>query len=381
MQSTHPYRDQDIELPLPRRFSIVSALGVGLVGVGIHALFVTACWPNITSRLGLVPYVGYGRHDLVFYLLAMIAFGAFVSLSTALGWSLAREDRRPRGLELAVAALPASLAGCVLSAIAYVVTYPPSPSSFAMGRRLRAGRKLLAPDTTSGDAWRGDERFACIDAPAEVAEEWRRAARHEHAAITAFTHVALELVAVGAPPDLVADAQRAALDEIRHTRTCFDIARAIDGRDASPAPFPEARTALPAPVSRSRALVRLAVDAVVDGALNEAVAGRVLARLASRCEDGSLGTRLRAMAADESRHAAHSWRVVAWCLEEGGEDVGSALRDTLRSLPARLTGDTPEAARDGSWERWGVQGETLERAEWDKARRHAILRLGSLLAT
>jgi len=218
-----------------------------------------------------------------------------------------------------------------------------------------------------------------IEAPPEVAAEWRRVAGHENAAIVAFSQTAVELVAVGAPPELIADAHRAALDEVRHARTCYAIARAIDGHEAGPAPFPEARQAAPSALPRPMALARIAVDAVIDGALNEGVAGRLLAKLSRRAANESLRARLTDMAADESRHAAHSWRVVEWCLEEGGARVADALRWTLQTLPPRMTTDAPAAAHDGSWERWGVQGDQIERAEWEKARAYAAARLTTML--
>ena len=46
------------------------------------------------------------------------------------------------------------------------------------------------------------------------AEAWRLAGLAEHSSVAAFGRVALELMAVGAPGRLVADAHQAAIDEV-----------------------------------------------------------------------------------------------------------------------------------------------------------------------
>src|SRR5262245_889099 len=53
---------------------------------------------------------------------------------------------------------------------------------------------------------------------AALAAAWLRDAQMEHASIASFARFTLELLAVGAPAELVADSQRASLDEIEHAR-------------------------------------------------------------------------------------------------------------------------------------------------------------------
>ena len=59
---------------------------------------------------------------------------------------------------------------------------------------------------------------------------------------------------------------------------------------------------------------------------------------------------LREMAADESRHAGHSWNVVAFAFDAGGPRVVEALRGALRTLPVRMTAPLPASARGGAWD-------------------------------
>lgn len=286
---------------------------------------------------------------------------------------------RPHGFALAAAALPVGLLGWVGAFLVHTAAYVPS----YMGRRHRKGKKLLAPAIEPGASWAGAEPTALAvpdEARAALAAEWRDNGRKEHASVAAFAQLTLDLLAVGAPPELVAAAQSDALDEVRHAGMCFALARDIDGRAFSPAPFPDARARkLLFTASRSVALTQIAIDALADGVLNEGIASRLLAQLARRCELPAMAPVLRVMAADESRHAAHSWDIVAWCLESGGTVVASALRGAVNGMPKEVCSALPEGARDGAWERWGVHGVVMEAEAFAKTREAARTKLAALL--
>ncbi|HSO34926.1 MAG TPA: hypothetical protein VLT33_20495, partial [Labilithrix sp.] len=120
------------------------------------------------------------------------------------------------------------------------------PHYFAHGRRLHRRRKILAPRAADGAGWLDVAAPGTIDAPVAAREglaaQWRENAAKEHASIAAFAQLTLDLMTVGAPARLVAASQRASLDEVRHAELGYAIARALDGRARSPAPFPEAHT-------------------------------------------------------------------------------------------------------------------------------------------
>ncbi|MEA2746167.1 MAG: hypothetical protein QOI41_310, partial [Myxococcales bacterium] len=241
------------------------------------------------------------------------------------------------------------------------------------------------PDTEAGADWVVAEPTTLALAIPEtercaLAAEWRDNGKKEHASVAAFAQLTLDLMAVGAPPELVAAAQRDALDEVRHAAACFAIARDIDGLAESPSPFPDARSRrFLFTASRSVALTQIAIDALADGVLNEGIASRLLAQLAKRCEVPALSAILRDMAADESRHAAHSWDIVAWCLETGGTTVANALRGAVSGMPKKVCSALPAGARDGAWERWGVHGVEMETAAFVKTREAARVKLSALL--
>ena len=261
--------------------------------------------------------------------------------------------------------------------IAYFATV-----GFSRGRQLRRFGRVLLPGLRPNGAWSTSAMVVDghQEVPIGVADQWRENGKTEHASVAAFARLTLDLMALGAPPSLVAAANRDALDEIRHTELCFSLAFALDGQSVSPGPFPQAQRAATLPRSRMLALARLAVDSLVDGALHEGVSARIIARLAQRCEVPAIRAALKEIAADEGRHTAHGWAVVDWCLDEGGIAVGEALLGAIRTLPRRMQSERPEAASAGGWERWGLHGHRLEAEEYAAARAHIIDRVNARVA-
>lgn len=265
-----------------------------------------------------------------------------------------------------------------------------STITFTRGRQIRSRGRILLPPVEAGDAWTGAglsssgpvSVIETDDATTRgaIAAQWRENGRTEHASVAAFARLTLDLMALGAPPELVADANRDALDEIRHAELCFGLARAIDGRVESPGAFPEAARTRMLSRSRTLALAELAVDSLVDGALHEGVSARIIAKLARRCEAPAIHAILKEIAADEGRHARHGWDVVRWCLAEGGEPIARALEGALRALPTTMSSPMPDEARDGRWERWGIMGEKLEAEEHDATRADLERRVAQAVA-
>jgi len=272
------------------------------------------------------------------------------------------------------------LAGLALTLLGALVTLL-STTGFSRGRQLRRFGRVLLPGLSASDDWNGSP-VAALDnesPPARLAEQWRENGKTEHASVAAFARLTLDLMALGAPPALVEAANRDALDEIRHTELCFSLARALDGKRESPGPFPEAQSVSTLPRARTLALAKLAVDSLVDGALNEGVSARIIARLSRRCEIPQIREILRQIAADEGRHAAHGWAVVKWCLEVGGAPVGHALLGAVAVLPAQIASSLPGEAAGGGWERWGIAGHPLASEEYAAARAHLRARVREMV--
>lgn len=167
----------------------------------------------------------------------------------------------------------------------------------------------------------GDWSVAAGPGDPDRAEAWQRMACAEHASIASFARLTLQLLALGAPADLLADVQQAALDEVEHARLAFGMASRFAGRAVQPGPFP-----LPRDVVGSLDLADLAEAAVREGCLGETV-GAFLAR--ERCgslTDPTERAVLERVVKDETRHAGLSWRLVAWLMAEGGEPVRARVQ-------------------------------------------------------
>src|ERR1043165_174718 len=71
----------------------------------------------------------------------------------------------------------------------------------------------------------------------QLSELWLDSALSEHAAIASFSRFSLQLLAVGAPPELVQRAQLSAIQEIRHAQLAFSLASVYAGHPISPSHY------------------------------------------------------------------------------------------------------------------------------------------------
>ncbi len=331
------------------------------------------------------------RHDASGLAMVMVSLTVIASIASVVlgfigaraGLAVSREvPAHPvpeRGRSLAVAAVPLGVIGAAMQFFGFLFACLVLPV-IGRGRQVRHLGRPALPPVEPGDPWALQAIELSVD-PAvrdELAARWRENGRTEHASVAAFARLTLDLLAVGAPPTLIAAAQRDALDEVRHAETCFALARAIDGRAHSPGAFPEAAATTMSSRSRIVALCTLAVDSLIDGAVNEGVSARIAAALGHRCEEGPLKLALRGIAADEGRHSAHGWDVVEWCVAQGGTPVTRALVGAMTGLPARARARVATAADEGAWERWGIHGHALEAESYDAAMADARRRVQRL---
>lgn len=178
----------------------------------------------------------------------------------------------------------------------------------------------------------------------EARAAWLADALLEHASVAAFARFSLELLAIGAPPSFVADAHRAALDEIEHARLCFALG-------SSPGEVKG-----PSALSLDGIVPRARLDEIAAATAEECCAGETFAALvAARALEGTTHPAARdalaRIAEDEARHAELGWRFVAWAAARGGDDVRRAVAagfargiDRVRRAEGTVFED-PETAR------------------------------------
>jgi hypothetical protein len=196
-----------------------------------------------------------------------------------------------------------------------------------IGRPLRDGGEAVTAPVIDRAGWaEGACRGGATPAQRKT---WERMAALEHASVASFAKLSLDLLALGAPSDLVALAHRAALDEIAHARLAFGLAGAPD-RDRGPAPL-----ALPA--FEPPSLERLVAETLLDGCIGETIASVLAREAAAKCSRGAMKRALETIADDEARHAELAWRVLAWAASTDGERV------LARALEARAAFDPGRA--------------------------------------
>lgn len=176
---------------------------------------------------------------------------------------------------------------------------------------------------------------------AALAARWAAVAALEHASIASFARFSLELLALGAPSSLLAEAQQAAADEIEHARIAYALASAYAGRPVGPGPLDVSGVA--ARCDRTAMLVGLAEEACVGETLGVAEA-RVLA---ATVEAPALRRLFARIADDEERHAALAWKTLRWGLEGAGDDVRAAVAAAFdRAIAAASRVASPDGSSD-----------------------------------
>lgn len=176
---------------------------------------------------------------------------------------------------------------------------------------------------------------------ARAAADWAQVAQLEHASVASFARFTLQLLAVGAPPQLVEASLRAGLDEVAHARATFRLASRYAGAPVGPGPLP-----LHGPVLGDLSLAALAAATVTEGCVNETIGALEAAEAAAGCEDAEVRDVLNRIAEEEARHGELAWAFVRWALGVGGDDVRRAVGAAFEIAEAALQVPAPAADPD-----------------------------------
>jgi len=219
---------------------------------------------------------------------------------------------------------------------------------------------VIALPLPTRDHWRSLESRCAALADSErrrIADHWARAAQMEHASVAAFSRFSLQLLAVGAPPSLLEDAHRAALDEIKHAELCFSLATIYGGRSVGPAPLPVDQRAL-----TSWDLSSVAVATVEEGCVGETVAALEAQTAAELARDEAVRNVQLLIYEDESRHAELAWRFIRWAVQIGGAPVRATVRDAFERTIAHFEHASPlEGIHEQRLEAHGILSERHKR--------------------
>lgn len=218
---------------------------------------------------------------------------------------------------------PASENGCCY----HVLTWT---GEICMGRPFTIAGEARVAEVVARDDWARELAPALDDlddeARAAHAARWLEDGQKEHASVASFARFALQLMSLGAPPDLLADTQRAMADEIRHAELCFGLASAYAGRRIGPGRL-----------SMDQALGAEDVVAIALGCWTEGCIGETLAALdahaaAGACHDRAVAKVHAIIARDETRHAELSWRALRWMMAQDDGRIRAALAPHVAAL-------------------------------------------------
>jgi hypothetical protein len=144
-------------------------------------------------------------------------------------------------------------------------------------------------------------------------EHYARAARMEHASIAAFARFSLQLLNLGAPPELVEACTAAIGDETAHARLCFELASRYGGSAVGPAAL-----SLEGCLDAS-SLLEIVELTIAEGCVGETLAALEAAEAAEHASDATVRNALLRIAADEKRHAELAFRFVRWVVTKQPE--------------------------------------------------------------
>jgi len=193
----------------------------------------------------------------------------------------------------------------------------------ACGRPFLVHNEARVAPVTRSAAWRGSERLKpCVEhltdsERASLAAHWTKLGQLEHASIAAFARFQLQLLALGAPPDLVEGCTRALADETAHTKLCFELASAYAGRAVGPGPLDIEGSLTPTSLGDVVDLV------IAEGCFGETGAALEALEAADGASDPVIVAAYAQIAADEQRHAELGFRFVRWAIQQ---DVQMAAR-------------------------------------------------------
>jgi hypothetical protein len=183
------------------------------------------------------------------------------------------------------------------------------------GRPFVVGGTARMAEAVARDDWSAAPRprLDGLDARAcaAIAAHWEQTALAEHASVASFARFVLDLLALGAPPELVLAAQRAMGDEVAHARLAFGLASAYAGAPIGPSPL-----AVDGAIDRTRSLADIVRSVVVEGCVGETVSAAQAELALLECSDPAVRRVLTTIARDERRHAQLAWQFVGWALAQ-----------------------------------------------------------------
>jgi hypothetical protein len=228
---------------------------------------------------------------------------------------------------------------------------------------LVAGKERAAELVASPRGWSASVEMGELALDPELRAllvgHFARAGLMEHASVAAFARFALDLLALGAPANLVRDSQGALGDEIEHAKLCFGLASAFAGRPIEPGPLPMDG------VEIGGAFLDVVKTAIDEACIGETIAAAEAAEAAAHASRPAVRASLARIADDERRHAELGFRFLGWALERARPDerraIASYFRERAEAALAECFTEVEPPRRAEELLREGVLSASLER--------------------
>jgi hypothetical protein len=200
-----------------------------------------------------------------------------------------------------------------------------------------------------------------------LARAWTEAALAAHAAVAVYSRFALQLMSLGAPPQLLHGCALAMQDEIAHAQACFSLARRYAGRDVGPGPLPGGELAYDGdPTS-------VVLEVVQRGCIGEAVSALSAREALEHCQDAATREVLVRHQAAKAQQAQLAWRFVAWALRGAGRELPDHVRVAFLTALSGQPEPAPLGERDRMLLRYGVLSEAHRAALTQRILRDVVL--------
>ena len=206
-------------------------------------------------------------------------------------------------------------AGPVVDVCYYEAVFYLPPDHPTCGRPLLHGGEAVVAGVRQAPEWSRGAHPVTVELTEDdrraLAAYWLDCARLEHASVASFAKFSLDLMALGAPPELLRWSHKAGADEVDHAERCFALAGAYAGEPLAPGPL-----TVPdfGPVDRARVAEAL----FREGCIGETLAAIDAASRLAGARDPAVRETLQIIVRDESDHAALAWRALGWLL--AGDD-------------------------------------------------------------
>jgi hypothetical protein len=163
---------------------------------------------------------------------------------------------------------------------------------------------------------------------AALGQHWQRLGQMEHASIAAFARFSLQLLALGAPSELVEACTQALADETEHTKLCFQLASSYAGHALGPGRL-DVDGSL-GPVS----LVEVVDLVLAEGCFGETSAALDAFEAAETATDPVVRGVYAKIANDEQRHAELAFRFLRWALTQDAPAVRKRVAACIATPPS-----------------------------------------------